>query len=257
MSPSLSPSPSLLVLALLSSFSSSFSPSFSSSFSSSFSPLSPSPQIAWVAKDELSKDYASIHEAIKCLKALPRELNKLGAELYAHSVNGESEEISAKFEEDEIMVLKVATTDHSTTAAVAVTSLEKGDDQPPRIDSGEGPGGDVGHAVSVIYFIGDVNSRVPGARAESGERSGAVRVTNIGDKRTALIEPKPDRLLVFRSKDVENSRLQVLGANESQLAVHLWITGCVTNAERIAESLANLNTKQSVDAVEKAVESMT
>jgi tetratricopeptide (TPR) repeat protein len=213
-------------------------------------------KVAWVADNELQKDYASVHEVIKSMKLLPRELNKLGFELYKHGVDRGNEELGeAEFEQNELMVFKVATTEHQTTAAVALTSLNKGDKQDPRIDSGEGPGGDVGHAVSCIYFIGDVNGE--GGGGESSGRSGAVRLTNSGDGRTALVEVKPDRLVVFRSKDVENERLEVLGANESQFAVHMWVTGCITNKERIEESLANLSSKQSVDAVQRAVASMT
>lgn len=154
---------------------------------------------------------------------------------------------------DELMMLKVAVTDHQSTASVAVTALEKGDKQGARVDSGDGPGGDVGHAVSCIYFIGDIAGR----EGEAGDRSGALRLTNVGDKRTSLVPAKADRLVVWRSKDVENERLEVLGAGEAQFAVHMWVTGCITNKERIEESLRNLSSKESVAAVQSAVKQMT
>jgi hypothetical protein len=154
---------------------------------------------------------------------------------------------------DELMMLKVAVTDHQSTASVAVTALEKGDKQGARVDSGDGPGGDVGHAVSCIYFIGDIAGR----EGEAGDRSGALRLTNVGDKRTSLVPVKADRLVVWRSKDVENERLEVLGAGEAQFAVHMWVTGCITNKERIEESLRNLASKESVAAVQSAVKQMT
>ena len=135
--------------------------------------------------------------------------------------------------------------------AVAVTSFSKGDRQGKRLDSGEDSTEDVGHAVSCLYFCGDVDearevstvaseSDGTGATPPQVKRSGALRLTNITDGKTSLVEAKKDRLVCWRSKDVQNEILEVLDPNESQFAIRLWLHGCISSRENVRESIGRL-----------------
>ncbi|GMI04257.1 hypothetical protein TrVE_jg1514 [Triparma verrucosa] len=181
-------------------------------------------KIAWINGDELKSDYAALAEIIDCMKRLPSEMNEHALAIY-----------SRYFSEDEVQVCKVA---KSKGGSVAVVSLEKGDRQPVRVDSGEGTDGDVGHAVSCLYFVGDVESD----KNSSGEvnRSGSLRLRNVSDNTSSLIEVKRDRLVCWRSKDVENERLEVLGESENLFVIQLWLHGCITTRENIMESIGRL-----------------
>ena len=205
-------------------------------------------KVAWVGGDELKGEYASVHEIVKAVKSLPKEMNLLGKDLYQKMEKGgavEGWDAACKVEEGEIMCLKMA-----GGGSVCITAMQKGDKRGPRIDSGGGAS-DVGHALSCMYWIG-------GGDIEGG-RSGAVRVKNVGDGRGEVIEAKADRLVVWRSKDVESEIMEVLGANETMYCVHFWITGCITNAENVEASLKNLATGGAAggDVVKKAVEAVT
>ena len=127
---------------------------------------------------------------------------------------------------------------HYTVSHCIHRSLEKGDRQPVRVDSGEGTDGDVGHAVSCLYFVGDVESD----KNSSSEvnRSGSLRLRNVSDNTSSLIEVKRDRLVCWRSKDVENERLEVLGESENLFVIQLWLHGCITTRENIMESIGRL-----------------
>ena len=178
-------------------------------------------KIAWVNDKELDKDYAALAEVISCLRGLPLELN-----LHANATYEDRR--------DDAMLLKVAKP--AAGEPVAVTCRRKGDVQPPRVDGGD----DVGHAVSALYFVGDVGSSGGGDGKAAAGRSGALRLKNLSDGSTAVIEPRPDRLDCFRCKDVENERLEVLGAEEEQFAVQVWMHGCVTTREAIEEAVGRL-----------------
>ncbi|GMH55977.1 hypothetical protein TrLO_g15815 [Triparma laevis f. longispina] len=184
--------------------------------------------IAWINGDELKSNYAALAEIIDCMKKLPSELNEHALSLYREH-----------FSEDEVQVCKVAKSNRQSS--VAVVSLEKGDKQPARIDSGEGTDGDVGHAVSCLYFVGDVESADQFPAVENSvNRSGALRLQNVSDNTSNLIEVKKDRLVCWRSKDVENERLEVLGENENIFVIQLWLHGCITSRENIMESIGRL-----------------
>ncbi|GMH47447.1 hypothetical protein TrRE_jg885, partial [Triparma retinervis] len=128
-------------------------------------------KIAWVSGGELAEKYAAVAEVITTLRGLTSELNDHALSLYKEGHG-----------RDEMNVFKVA---KPLDENVAVTSFSKGDRQGPRLDSGEAEGEDVGHAVSCLYFCGDVTgegSEGDGKEVEGGEegtnRSGALRLTN-------------------------------------------------------------------------------
>jgi len=127
-------------------------------------------------------------------------------------------------------------------SAVAITSYSKGEKQIARLDSGEDGAEDVGYAVSCLYFCGSVGGEggPPQPEVSATSRSGAVRLTNQSDKKTAVIEHKKDRLICWRSKDVENEVLEVLNPEENLFSVKLWLHGCITSKENVIESIGRL-----------------
>mmetsp|Transcript_21361 Transcript_21361/g.44473 ORF Transcript_21361/g.44473 Transcript_21361/m.44473 type:complete len:665 (+) Transcript_21361:216-2210(+) len=182
-------------------------------------------KIAWVSGNELSDKYAAIAEIITSLRSLTSELNSHALSTYKKNHSNE-----------EINVFKVA---KPFDTAVAVTSFGKGDRQTPRIDSGGGETEDVGHAVSCLYFCGDVG--VGGTTSAGGaKRSGALRLTNLSDKKSVVIDHKKDRLVCWRSKDVENEILEVLNPDENLFSVRLWFHGCITSKENVMLSIGRL-----------------
>jgi hypothetical protein len=65
----------------------------------------------------------------------------------------------------------------------------------------------------------------------------------LSDKKTAVISHKKDRLVCWRSKDVENEILEVLGASENLFAIRLWFHGCITSRENVMLSIGRLKEK--------------
>ena len=187
-------------------------------------------KIAWADGKELENKFAAIAEVIDAMERLPAEINRHALKIYSELWKGE-----------EVQVCKVARV-QGHGSSVALISMGKGDRQPTRIDSGIGGEGDVGHCLSCVYFCGDAGSRGATMSDEGGDinRSGAIRLTNTRDGTSSLIEAKSDRLVLWRSQDIENERLEILGAEESLFAIHVYLHGCITTKESILESVAQL-----------------
>ena len=195
-------------------------------------------KIAWVEEKELQAQYATVSEVIRNLKQLPLELNSLATdELEAE--NGRIAKVDSAESARELMLLKLSKVMGNSTS---VTFMGRGDRQPLRLDS-SGEEDDVGHAVTCLYFVS-----VP-----EDIKGGELKLVNVSDRTERIIEPKTDRLVVWRSKDVENERMVVEGGEGGIFAVNLWFHGCITTIEAVHQAVSNIARASAEAEAEAAV----
>jgi hypothetical protein len=117
-----------------------------------------------------------------------------------------------------------------------MTKMAVGDAQPPRLDSGSGDA-DTGYKLTAVYFLGEgwsngdggellvrnchgVTAAEGGAEEDAGEEGEDLA-------KFETIEPRPDRLVIFRSRHVLNGiqKIEGKGSRKPQYAVTFWIHG--------------------------------
>ncbi|CAM9639279.1 unnamed protein product, partial [Phaeothamnion confervicola] len=150
-------------------------------------------EIAWLEPAELADAFPALHELVTALHGLPFELNRAAA---------------------------ASRLRRPLPGATMLLRLGPGCRAPPRLDSRVGDQ-DTGHRVTCVYFIGSDT----GGDDICGDGGGGLLRFNggCGMIADAVIEPKADRIMLFRSEEFWNERAVVQGP--AQFAVVFWMHG--------------------------------
>ena len=143
-------------------------------------------RVAWLEQTQCSDEYPALCELLQQLHALPFELNKkAGLELKA-----------------------------VCPGSTLLTSLARGEAQAERLDCGSGDAAN-GFKVTCVYFFDTTWSDDDGGRIR-------LRSTS-GEQQEVVIEPRSDRLVLFRSDAVLNAVEPV--QQEHRYSITVWLHG--------------------------------
>ena len=159
-------------------------------------------RIAYVEPEECHHRFPALAECLGKLHALPFELNRTHPQECHLSVP-----------------LK-----HSSL----ITSMDPGDAQSRRMDGGTTAQGDNGHAITCIYFAsGELDGFDGSDGSEVG--TGGSLVLEREDGSIAKVSPRPDRLVLFNSRQMINSRTPLLKRRDEgpprSYTLTFWIHG--------------------------------
>eukprot|EP00936_MAST-01D_sp_MAST-1D-sp1_P001724 g1724.t1 len=143
-------------------------------------------RVAWLEQTQCSDEYPALYELLQQLHALPFELNKkAGLELKA-----------------------------VCPGSTLLTALARGEAQAERLDCGTGDASN-GFKVTCVYFFDTTWSDGDGGQLHLHSMS--------GEHKDVVVEPRSDRLVLFRSDSVRNAVEPV--KQEHRYSITVWLHG--------------------------------
>lgn len=142
--------------------------------------------IAWIEVDQCTEEYPALAELLQQLHALPHELNRKGG-------------------------LRLSAASRGTTM---LTLLAGGDSQPARLDCGQKENAN-GYKLTCAYFFD---------QDWDEEAGGLMVLTGNADRSAVRIAPLADRLVLFRSREMQNA-VTAVGAGAHRFALTFWVHG--------------------------------